>query len=635
MSAGSMVAGGLAFTIPGIWMLGPHRRGRLDRDARRGTCGPPCSGLVCTALIQRHFVEESDLEYPIGTAAAETLIASRAGGSTGRKLFGSMAISGLWCVARDVLGLMPSLVAQLPVPGVAFGIQNSPMRWAVGFLAGRRAIIYWALGAVLGWFGIVVGGTALGLWDAVGAQGIVSSLGMGLMMGSGAGRGHPGHRPAAYPVGRARAVCAWTLRVPAAHLGSSRGSSRATTPGCLRSWSPPPRSSSASRWGSGRSSPLAVVLLAFVCSVMSAQSVGQSGIDPMEIFGLIVLLFVAAFSQATEVQLFFVAGVIAVACGLAGDVMSDFKTGQIIGTSPRSMWMGQAIGAVLGTFVAVAVLVALVGAYGPDAFGPDALFVSAQANVVATMVSGIPSVGGLLRGPRCRHGALLRGHPVNDARSRRVPAVLHVAHDGAPAPWCAGCTTACAPRAGLTRRHPRRRASWWRRACSAARASSGLSWPSRRSPRGSPADGAKPGILHGLFWGAYREPQAGNSPWCHDMINATCAHSPVRITVGKEPLWPLTNSFCSPCSTRSVRISRPTAATWNITVVDDDGVVLPRAHRSLRRLPDEPAHALHGHRAHPEGTCARRDARRGRQRHEWRHDRPVRRVRAVLSLQAT
>ena len=69
MSAGSMVAGGLAFTIPGVWMLG------LDAElswieiggvALAGTL----LGLVCTALIRRRFVEESDLEYPIGTAAA-------------------------------------------------------------------------------------------------------------------------------------------------------------------------------------------------------------------------------------------------------------------------------------------------------------------------------------------------------------------------------------------------------------------------------------------------------------------------------------------------------------------------------------------------------------------------------------
>ena len=397
MSAGSMVAGGLAFTIPGIWMLGlADEVGWVEMllVALAGTL----LGLVCTALIQRHFVEESDLEYPIGTAAAETLLASRAGGATGRRLFGSMAAAGLWCVARDVLGLMPALVAQLPVPGVAFGIQNSPMRWAVGFLAGRRSIAYWAAGAVLGWFGIVAGGSAVGLWDLPTAQGIVSSLGMGLMMGSGAG---VVARDIALPLVR-------RVRSPRAS-----GSAAADKPGHGRQGALSGFVSAfITRYDAGVLALMAaaaalivcfvlslgpvvavvVVVLAFVTAIMSAQSVGQSGIDPMEIFGLIVLLFVAAFSGATQVQLFFVAGVIAVACGLAGDVMSDFKTGQIIGTSPKSMWAGQAIGAVLGTFVAVAVMVALVAAYGPDAFGTDALFVSAQANVVATMVSGIPSV---------------------------------------------------------------------------------------------------------------------------------------------------------------------------------------------------------------------------------------------------
>lgn len=156
---------------------------------------------------------------------------------------------------------------------------------------------------------------------------------------------------------------------------------------------------------------LVVVALSFVTAVMSAQSVGQSGIDPMEIFGLIVLLFVAAFSASTRVQLFFVAGVIAVACGLAGDVMSDFKTGQIIGTDPHAMWTGQAIGALLGTFVAVGAMAALVGAYGTDAFGADALFVAAQANVVATMVSGIPSTAAFAVGLAVGAALYLAGIP--------------------------------------------------------------------------------------------------------------------------------------------------------------------------------------------------------------------------------
>ncbi len=388
MSAGSMVAGGLAFTIPGIWMLGLADEVswvEMLVVALSGTL----LGLVCTAAIRRRFVDESDLEYPIGTAAAETLMATETGGVTGKRLFGSMGLAGLWCVTRDALGWMPTLVAQLPIPGVSFAIYNSPQMLSVGFLVGGFAVAFWFLGALVGNFGIIVGGSSAGLWDVTTAQGIVSSLGMGLMMGSGIG------------------VVLKDILPHAAHV--LRGKRSAGEAAANSGWSRLERGTLALMvaaaallvcigLGLGPVVAVAVVLLAFVTTIMSAQSVGQTGIDPMEIFGLIVLLAVAAFSSASQVQLFYVAGVVAVACGLAGDVMSDFKTGAIIGTSPRAMWMGQAVGALLGTVVAVAVLVTLFSAYGPGAFGSGQMFVSAQASVVATMVSGIPSVPGFVIG---------------------------------------------------------------------------------------------------------------------------------------------------------------------------------------------------------------------------------------------
>lgn len=404
MSAGSMVAGGLAFTIPGVWILGLADEvswGEMLAVALAGTL----LGLVCTSVIRRRFVEQSDLPYPIGAAAAETLIASHAGGETGRRLFASMALAGLWSVARDILGFMPALISSSALPGVALGIQNSPMRLAVGFLAGRRSMAWWAFGAVVGWLGIVTGGTALGLWNVSAAQGIVSSLGMGLMMGAGVGvvfkdvilvhvLGRGRRRSVGRGAGRGAGhveAARWPEKA-GERAGRVRFAWLTERPGLLALMVAAAALVLAFVL---RLPPVAcavIVTLSFVTAVMSAQSVGQSGIDPMEIFGLIVLLMVAALSSTTQVQLFFVAGVIAVACGLAGDVMSDFKTGQIIGTDPHVLWIGQVIGALLGTGVAVAVLVALVAAYGPNAFGPDALFVSAQANVVATMVAGIPSV---------------------------------------------------------------------------------------------------------------------------------------------------------------------------------------------------------------------------------------------------
>ena len=380
MSAGSMVAGGLAFTIPGIWILGLAGEVSWVEMLFVALAGT-LLGLVATALIRRRLVEESDLEYPIGVAAAQTLQASQAGGRTGARLFGSMALAGIWSVLRDVFGLIPAMLATVSVPGVSFGIYNSPMLLSVGFLVGGAAVAFWFAGAVLANFGIIVGGTALGLFDVTTAQGIVSSLGMGLMMGSGLG-----------------VVVRDILPKIGGYLRGSgdadagQGDIRKADAGLLGLFVAAAALIACFGLGLGPLAAVIIVVLSFVTTIMSAQSVGQTGIDPMEIFGLIVLLAVAATCDVSQVKLFFVAGVIAVACGLGGDVMSDFKTGQIIGTDPRQMWVGQALGAFLGTVVSVVVLVALVGAYGTDAFGPGKLFVSAQASVVATMVSGIPSV---------------------------------------------------------------------------------------------------------------------------------------------------------------------------------------------------------------------------------------------------
>ena len=392
MSAGSMVAGGLAFTIPGLWMLGMADQVSWTEMLAVALAGT-LLGLVCTALIRRRFVEESDLEYPIGTAAAETLMASRAGGKTGRKLFGSMALAGIWCALRDLVGAIPAMLCALPIPGVAFGIYNSPMLLSVGFLVGGAAVAFWFAGGLIANLGIIMGGTAAGAWDVATAQGIVQSLGMGLMMGSGLGVVVRDILPKA-----ARTWHSKTAATPKTDQDRGAGSPLKRERGVLGLMV----AAAALLICLGlKLSPLAcivVVALAFVTTIMSAQSVGQTGIDPMEIFGLIVLLVIAALGEASQVKLFFIAGVVAVACGLAGDVMSDFKTGHILGTSPRAMWVGQAIGALLGTVVSVAVMTALLKAYGPESFGPGKQFVSAQASVVATMVSGIPNGGAFLMG---------------------------------------------------------------------------------------------------------------------------------------------------------------------------------------------------------------------------------------------
>lgn len=409
MSAGSMVAGGLAFTIPGVWILTGENNvawWQMLIVALAGTV----LGLICTAFIRRQFIEEDKLEFPIGEAAAQTLIAGDSGGKTGAKLFGSMGLAGIYCALRDWLGALPAMfLSGVSVPGVSFGIYNSPMMLAVGFLVGTGAVVAWFLGAVFANFGLIVGASSVGLWDVATGQGIVSSLGMGVMMGCGFGVIVKNILPKLPSL-----IKGITL---SSTLGSSAGEQEVSSEASMYRCSTSKITSSATKRRLGKLSAgilagllaavalvlcfalslgplpsIIVVLMVWVTTAMSAQSVGQTGIDPMEIFGLIVLLLVAAVSNVPEVQLFFVAGVVAVACGLAGDVMNDFKAGQVLGTSPKAQWLGQAFGGILGAFVATAVVVILVTAYGPAAFGPEGSFIAAQASVVATMISGIPCV---------------------------------------------------------------------------------------------------------------------------------------------------------------------------------------------------------------------------------------------------
>jgi putative OPT family oligopeptide transporter len=434
MSAGAMVAGGLAFTIPGIWIL--DGASEVDWWQLLIVALAGCVfGLICCAVLRRHFIERTDLEYPIGTAAAQTLVAGDSGGKAGAKLFGAMGLAGVYTFLRDGLGAIPSMfLGKLGIPGVSFGIYNSPMMLAVGFMVGTAAVVVWFVGALLGNFGIIVGGSAAGLWSTASGQGICSSLGMGVMMGCGVG-----------------VIIKMLWKVVRGRFKGERGAEvgfrAATTPGSAKPGQNHPLKKGESdcanksgddvttrrRWltgglaacaiaavalvvcfalGLGPVASVLIVAFVWVTSAMAAQSAGQTGIDPMEIFGLIVLLIVAATSALPHVQLFFVAAIIAVACGLAGDVMNDFKAGHLLHTNPRAQWIGEAVGSIVGAVVAVAVICILVGAYGASAFGPHGSFIAAQASVVATMVGGIPSLPAFIIGLAGGFLLYLTGLPV-------------------------------------------------------------------------------------------------------------------------------------------------------------------------------------------------------------------------------
>ena len=387
MSAGSMVAGGLAFTIPGIFILNNDAEFNVVQ-VMLVTVGGTVLGLIFTSLIRKHFVVDADMPYAMGQAAAEVVVVGDEGGKQTGALAGSFAVAGIWTFLRDGLAKVPAMwnFGFMQQYGSSGGLWWSPMMIAVGFLIGPATIFVWFLGAVIGDFVILMGGQMSGLLDAAAASGIKSSLGLGWMVGVGLAI-------------TAKEIIPRAKNIFGGMFNKGQGSD-AIVP--MR-WAPVVILILAVLFIFVLDLPVLAVIITllgvWLTTAMSSQCVGQSGINPMEVFGIFVMAIAKVACSLEVTQAVFVAAIVAIAAGLTGDVMNDFKSGSILHSDPKAQWYGEFIGGVIGAVVAVGVMLVLVSAYGGSVFGSE-MFPAAQAAAVASVVGGIANVpvffGGLI-----------------------------------------------------------------------------------------------------------------------------------------------------------------------------------------------------------------------------------------------
>lgn len=377
MSAGAMVAGGLAFTIPGLWMMSPDSTFPLHSLIALSIVGAVL-GTLFTTINRRRLIEEEQLPYPMGEAAYATL--KTAEDHTGAlPLFSSMGLSALFTYLRDGLGAIPSILTLWSGNTLFPALQMwvSPMALGIGAVIGPLLAGVWFLGMVLGYY--VIQPIATVLFGADIAVSFRNDLGIGLMIGTGIGifikavisffksRGSAEKRRIdknrlALPL----AICLMSIVVLVLFTEIS----------VLEA--------------------VLVIVGVYLATYLSGMLTGQTGVNPMEIFAILVLLAVSAVFRPTLVASFSIAGVVAVAAGLAGDVMNDFKSGHLIGTPPRAQVIAEAIGGVIGAVVACLVLMLLLDTYG--SFGPGTELPAPQAAAVSAMVSGLDSIPGFAIG---------------------------------------------------------------------------------------------------------------------------------------------------------------------------------------------------------------------------------------------
>ena len=373
MSAGAMVAGGLAFTIPGIWMLNPTAR--VDfLPLLVVTLAGVLLGVIFVAVTRRHFIEVERLPFPMGIAAAETVLAGDEGGEKARWLFGSLGVAAIFTALRDKWSLIPDAWAppQLLARNIQFGVWLSPMALGIGYIIGPLFTGTWFLGAALSYFLFIPLAVNQGYLSLEAATAIKDSFGIGMIVGSGVGVLLKGVLPKAKEIFSPFLTGAGDINLKRAPFLLAMIVLVLATLG-----------------GLGFIATLVTVIGVWVTTAMAATLAGQTGIDPMEIFGILVLLAVKLVSTPAPQTAFFVAAVVAVACGLAGDILQDFKAGHILKTMPQAQVYAELIGGVVGAVVAVVVIFILHQAYG--AMGPGTELVAPQAYAVSTMVSGLPN----------------------------------------------------------------------------------------------------------------------------------------------------------------------------------------------------------------------------------------------------
>jgi len=378
MSAGAMVAGGLAFTIPGIWIIDRKMDigyGIVAFIAIFGTV----LGLIFTFIMRKHFIEHKKYQYPIGTAAAETVKAGY-NKEKGKYLFSMLGLSAIFTAARDGLKIIPSTweATSLASKNIFLGARISPMAIGIGYIIGPKHTSVWFLGALISYLGIIpIGLSQEWFVNLDVAESFKNSLGIGLMVGAGI------------------AIIFKDILPQAKHIYRSIFTQKGA-----EKWLPLIFAFMALLLtvltGMGFMLSVLTITGVWLTTSMSATITGQTGINPMNSFAIIVLLAIKAFIDLGGSTAIFVAAIVAVACGLTGDVLNDYKAGYILKTDPKSQFVSEAIGGIIGAVVATAVLFIMLSAF--KEIGPGTELPAPQAFATSSLISGIPHMKAFLTG---------------------------------------------------------------------------------------------------------------------------------------------------------------------------------------------------------------------------------------------
>lgn len=403
---------GVVFTFPALLLLGTeYDLSTIILAALAGSF----MGVVVIVPLRKQMIEIERLKFPSGVAVATILKSPGAGAAKAIRL----GIGFVIAVAVTLLTTYAVIPESLPLgswllddPATASGpfgiaalgtaLSLSMANFGAGLLSGRGGLPF-ALGGALAWWVIGpfvvaqgwVPASAVG-GDLVGAvySGSLRPIGIGVLIG-----GALAGVVAAYPA----------LKGAIKGLQAAAKLAKTGDPNAAEELGPKVLSfgmvgsfigllavallGSDGAIGTSISVAVAGTVWLALAGLIVAQATGATDISPLSGLALIAVTLMLALS-ANNVALAVAIGVaVCVATNQCADMMTDLKTGHLVGGVPRKQQLVQLSVAWIGPAIAVGTVM-LLWSSGPDGangFGPGTALPAPQAGALQGMVEGVVS----------------------------------------------------------------------------------------------------------------------------------------------------------------------------------------------------------------------------------------------------
>lgn len=389
MSAGSMVAGGVAFTVPGYLLLGGKLE-NIDKSLFLITIlTGSVLGAVLSFIFRKKLIEEDKLEFPIGDAAYN-LVKSGKNKKNMKTVTLGMLFSTVVAVLRDYSfqkGKAPFIPTVYSIKNGLFSFYVSPLLLGVGYILGFMNTFIWFLGGAVTY----LIAQPLSVYYRIKDFDIMkNSFGMGFVIGIGVS-----------------VIVKIVISTKRENKYKRIKNDNINIKIILGIFSVAAIALISFVYKLPLFLSFVLILICILCTVIAGYTTGKTGINPMEIYAIITILMISFLNVllnglniggikfSTNINLpvlFLLACIVAVACGLAGDILNDFKSGFKMKVSPGEQFIGELIGAVVSSFVVAFLFFIFFDIYKNIGPKENSELIVLQASIVASIIKGIPFI---------------------------------------------------------------------------------------------------------------------------------------------------------------------------------------------------------------------------------------------------